>query len=301
MKKILFILLLFINFKLLFAFEMILIPEINYVRKGNSENFQLVTINSFYMSEDDITLNDWSEYLFESRKSNSVWKAKYFKDDFSLNDQIDYMKFKMSSFGTIDEADITINIEGPIYWISFIEAVKYCNFLSEQEDLQPCYSISTNEYGTEKISWNINATGYRLPTLAELTYAFHAGTKDRKSPYYDLNRCARTLYKERPNDWGIDQFDWCRIEDCFERAMFSNDIKSDDGRFPVVLCKPQETTDTLYWSESETRYHVWFMISCRCYHAMKIGKSCGGDFGPQTRLVVGPDLVSEWKAKHGKK
>jgi len=167
MKKILFILLLFINFKLLFAFEMILIPEINYVRKGNSENFQLVTINSFYMSEDDITLNDWSEYLFESRKSNSVWKAKYFKDDFSLNDQIDYMKFKMSSFGTIDEADITINIEGPIYWISFIEAVKYCNFLSEQEDLQPCYSISTNEYGTEKISWNINATGYRLPTLAE--------------------------------------------------------------------------------------------------------------------------------------
>ena len=77
-KKIIFNLLLFINFHLLFAFEMIEIPEIKYVRKDSNRNFQMVTIDSFYMSKDDITLNDWSEYLDKSTNSNSIWKAKYY-------------------------------------------------------------------------------------------------------------------------------------------------------------------------------------------------------------------------------
>jgi len=192
MKKVLCILLFFIFFNLLFAFEMVEIPEIKYVRKQNSGNFQIVNIDSFYMAKDDITLDDWSEYLDKSKKSNSIWKAKYYKDDFSLNDQIDYMKFKMSSLGTIDEKYIVIDKEGPIYWIDFMEAIKYCNFLSEQEKLQTCYSISTNEYGTEKINWNRNANGYRLPTLSEWEAVSEIYSKKLDKTY--LNKTNNYLY-----------------------------------------------------------------------------------------------------------
>ncbi len=218
-KKIIFNLLLFTSFHLLFAFEMIEIPEIKYVRKDSNRNFQMVTIDSFYMSKDDITLNDWSEYLDKSTNSNSIWKAKYYKDDFSINDQIDYMKFKMSSFGTIDEKYIVINREGPIYWINFNEAVKYCNFLSEQENLQTCYSISINEYGTEKISWNRNANGYRLPTLAEWEAVSEIYSKKLDETY--LNKTNNYLFKtEKLNELETNSFGLINILNCIGKYLW---------------------------------------------------------------------------------
>jgi formylglycine-generating enzyme required for sulfatase activity len=82
----------------------------------------------------------------------------------------------------------TFLIEGdnyPMYYVSWYDAVEYCNRLSEKEKLTPAYTINKSrkdgnnksEYDDIKwtVTWNRSANGYRLPTEAEWEYAAKGG------------------------------------------------------------------------------------------------------------------------------
>ncbi len=67
----------------------------------------------------------------------------------------------------------------PVFWISFDEAIEFCNRLSERLGLLACYSRLDNGM----IIWNHEANGFRLPTVAEWEYAAGCGTCKKRYPW----------------------------------------------------------------------------------------------------------------------
>ncbi|MFC1890102.1 formylglycine-generating enzyme family protein, partial [Thermodesulfobacteriota bacterium] len=59
----------------------------------------------------------------------------------------------------------------PVEEVSWLDAVKFCNKLSEHEGLAPAFRIYS-----ENVTWIRGVNGYRLPTESEWEYACRAGT-----------------------------------------------------------------------------------------------------------------------------
>ncbi len=100
----------------------------------------------------------------------------------------------------------------PVENISWFDAVRFCNALSEKMNMQPAYKIKA-----EKVEWVEGTSGFRLPKEAEWEHAARGGTTTARFAcgdlesglemmgWYDENSGEQThpVGQKKPNVWGL--------------------------------------------------------------------------------------------------
>jgi len=141
----------------------------------NEKPIHTVTVKSFNIGKYEVTQKEWFDVMGTT-----------------VRQQRDMADKSWAMYGEGDNY--------PVYYVSWLEAIEYCNRRSVKEGLTPAYSGSGSS-----ITCNWNANGYRLPTEAEWEYAAKGGNKDPMVYEYSGSNSVDTVAWYTSNSGGRTQ------------------------------------------------------------------------------------------------
>ena len=132
----------------------------------------------FYASSafaaDDFVFVKGGKFLMGSPASENWRSDDELQHEVTLNDfYISRYEVTQAEYESLmhDNPSTFPGANNPVDNVTWLEAVRFCNAKSESEGLSPVYKIEGS-----KVTWDLSADGYRLPTEAEWEYACRAGT-----------------------------------------------------------------------------------------------------------------------------
>lgn len=225
---------------------------------GLPKDFVLIPAGTFQMGSEKGYDN--TKPVHEVTITKSFYMGKYEVTQAEYEKYCSYGEKKPSS----DNGD---GDNYPAYYVSWYDALVYCNKRSMAEGLTPCYSISGN---TDPAKWgelptaeddplrdtwdavecNWNANGYRLPTEAEWEYASRAGDNTVASLTYsgtsDVNKlgdyawyyvnsegASHEVGTKTPNEFGLYDMSGNVWEWCWNWYTKSYDTETEGGSDPT--------------------------------------------------------------------
>ena len=126
-----------------------------------------VSVSSFQIATHEVTLDEWRAFV----------EATGYEFDWDRNLR-----------NTIPGGGLPEQRTGStaMYHITWIEAVRYCNWLSRSLGYEEVYELT--EIGEEiEVTWHADRIGFRLPTEAEWEYAARGGHKATPTIYAGSN------------------------------------------------------------------------------------------------------------------
>ncbi|MBN1899332.1 MAG: formylglycine-generating enzyme family protein [Spirochaetes bacterium] len=152
----------------------------------------------------------------------------------------------------------------PVIYVTWYDAVNYCNWLSEKQGLQKCYTIDYTN-----VQCNFSNNGYRLPTEAEWEYAARGGQLLSSG----VNNGHGNIYAGASNISVIDDYVWYATN-------------SGDKTHPVGEKLPNELG--LYDMTGNVWEWVWDYYSATYYlYCVNNPSECADPKGPATYYIQG--------------
>lgn len=123
-----------------------------------------VTIGDYYLGKHEVTVQAFADFITTTAyqtDADQSGRSYVLRDgDWQWKDSVNWQDNEAGDPRPIDQYN------HPVIHVSWNDAIAYCNWLSEQHNFQPVYRI-----GSDTVTANWQADGYRLPTEAEWEFA----------------------------------------------------------------------------------------------------------------------------------
>ncbi|MBN1211000.1 MAG: formylglycine-generating enzyme family protein [candidate division Zixibacteria bacterium] len=170
----------------------------NIFSEGDEDELPVheVMLDAFYISKYEVTVGEFREFV----------KATGYKTTAETEggaNIFDGVKMVHDSSACWRNVNFKQSDNHPVIFVSWYDAVAYCNWLSTKEGLIPCYSGVG-----DRVTCNFEAKGYRLPTEAEYEFAARCRGKEYKyawgngEPYINDIKAANIRDEAALREWG---------------------------------------------------------------------------------------------------